>query len=77
MTTKHLPLISDTPSVPSRSTPQLVPVTCRRCKRHLLDTLPGAGVLCPHCHVWTVAGQMPARAGNRSGRYAHTHLRSS
>jgi hypothetical protein len=66
MTAEQLPL---TPATTPRRSTALVPVHCRRCRRYLLDVLVGAGVLCPHCSVWTMAGAtMPARAGNRSER---------
>jgi hypothetical protein len=74
MTAEQLPLV---PAPTPRLTTALVPVTCRRCKRHLLDTLAGAGVLCPSCSVWTVAEQMPARAGHRSGRSQDTGRRAN
>jgi hypothetical protein len=59
--------MSTTTTTP-RPTTALVPVTCRRCRRHLLDVLAGAGVLCPSCGVWTVAGQQPARTHVRPRR---------
>jgi len=34
---------------------KLVPAVCRRCKRTITHTLPGAMALCARCGVWAVA----------------------
>jgi len=40
--------------------PKLYPARCPKCREVVTYTLEGGHVLCPRCHVWTIARPDPA-----------------
>jgi len=50
------------------SVPNVVAVSCSRCRRFLGAVLAGARVRCPHCRTWSEAAEAPQKpTGARKG----------